>query len=248
LGEINYFYEDYGNGTPIIFIHPPAMGRKVFYYQKELSQNARVIFPDLSGHGDTHGVYEEVSISTYALEIQAIMDGLHIDKAFLCGYSAGSAIAQEFALNYPDRTLGIILTGGYPAVEPLAFKYEHLIGMYLVKHFPGVLRKIISSSHTEEAWLRNVIFHHMEKANRRSWFQFYQSSLNFSCVNRLHRLHTPLLLIYGSKDWVNQHLRTYRRYTEFQLTCIQNVSHQIPTKKWKLYNQAILGFVQTQQI
>ena len=32
------FYEEYGDGSPIIFIHPPGMGRKVFVYQQYLSE------------------------------------------------------------------------------------------------------------------------------------------------------------------------------------------------------------------
>jgi pimeloyl-ACP methyl ester carboxylesterase len=27
-------YDDLGEGTPVIFIHPPGMGRKVFYFPR----------------------------------------------------------------------------------------------------------------------------------------------------------------------------------------------------------------------
>lgn len=86
------FYEEYGQGIPIIFIHPPGMGRKVFYYQRLLSKHFRVIFPDLSGHGDSDHIDQPASISYYANEIAQFMDALHIDKAVLFGYSAGGLI------------------------------------------------------------------------------------------------------------------------------------------------------------
>ncbi|UTW70825.1 alpha/beta hydrolase [Anaerobacillus sp. HL2] len=35
-----------------------------------------------------------------------------MEKIVVCGYSNGGSIAQEFALTYPDRVLGVILMGG----------------------------------------------------------------------------------------------------------------------------------------
>ncbi len=109
------YYEEYGQGIPIIFVHPPGMGRKVFYYQRLLSEHFRVIFPDLSGHGDSDHADQPVSISYYANEILQFIDALHIDKAVLFGYSAGGLIAQLSAL--PVRTKYLILF--YPALTPL---------------------------------------------------------------------------------------------------------------------------------
>src|SRR5438045_3857631 len=111
------FYEEYGEGNPIIFIHPPGMGRKVFDYQQDLSDHMRVIMPDLSGHGESDTVEQRVSIPFYAHEIVHLMDVLHIDKAMICGYSAGCLIAQHISLIFPERVILMILAGAYPEVD-----------------------------------------------------------------------------------------------------------------------------------
>lgn len=237
------YYDDYGEGTPIIFIHPPAMGRKVFHFQKELSKKFRVIFPDLSGHGDTIGFFNDVTISGYAKEVEALLNHLQMEKAVICGYSAGGLIAQEFALNYPERTLAVILSGGFPEVRSVGLHYEHIAGMYMVKYHPRILAYLISMCHTNDPCLRREIYEHMMKANRKNWFQFYEQSLHYSCVSRLNQFRSPLFLIYGSKDFINQHVRTYRKYIHFQSAIIQNAPHEVPTKNWQLYNQLIAGFV-----
>lgn len=201
------YYDEYGKGTPILFIHPPGMGRKVFYFQTNLSNQFRVIFPDLSGHGDTKGLFKNVSIKGYAKEVLALLDHLHIERAVLCGYSSGGTIAQEFALNYPERTSAVILAGGFPEVQSVAFKYEHIAGMHMVKNFPRLLAKLIAKSHTSIKKLNEDIYQHMLKVNHINWYQFYEESLHYSCVNRLNHWETPLFLMYGSRDLVNQHLR-----------------------------------------
>lgn len=249
LEEGNLFYEDYGKGVSIVFIHPPGMGRKVFRYQKELSRKYRVILPDLSGHGDSETSQESVAIPGYANEVLRLIDLLGIEKVVLCGYSSGGSIAQEFALRYPDRTAAIILSGGFAKVESPVLKYEHLIGMYFVKHYRETLAKVIATAHTFDKAYRNELITHMLKADPHTWFVFYHQSLKYSCMDRLQNLRVPLLLIYGSRDFINQHIRAYEREVpDYETAFIQKVSHQVPVKKWQEFNQAIIRFLEERNI
>lgn len=243
-GEL--FFEEAGNGMPIIFLHPPGMGRKVFRYQRVLSEKYKVIMPDLSGHGDSTAISETVSIQKYAEEVQQLIDFLGLQKVTLCGYSSGGSIAQEFALAYPHRTAAVILSGGFAEVESPALKYEHLLGMYFVKHSPQTLAKVIATAHTFDKGYREELINHMLKADRRTWFEFYNESLNYSCLGKLNNLTVPFLLIYGSRDFTNQHLRAYEReLREYQTAIIQKVSHQVPVKKWLEFNKEITTFLDT---
>ncbi|MEH7441486.1 alpha/beta hydrolase [Bacillus sp. JJ1122] len=238
------FFEDIGAGVPIIFLHPPGMGRKVFHYQRALSNKYRVILPDLSGHGDSTALSSSVSIKKYADEILQLINSLGVEKVVLCGYSSGGSIAQEFALTYPGRSAAVILSGGFAKVESPALKYEHLLGMYFVKNSPNILAKVIATAHTHEQVFRLELINHMLKAHRGTWFHFYQESLNYSCLKRLKDLSVPLLLIYGSRDFINQHLRTYERVLgECKSVLIQKVSHQVPVKKWLEFNNEVSHFL-----
>lgn len=244
--ETQIFFEDYGTGIPIIFIHPPAMGRKVFHFQSQLSDRFRVIFPDLSGHGDSIGPYKDVSIIGYAQEIKGLIGHLGISKAVVCGYSSGGLIALEFALSFPEQTSAVILASGFPEVQSLALRYEHIMGMYFVKKFPHVLAKLITKSHIRDKSLRDEMFEHMLKTDRKTWFRYYEESLHYSCTERLHLLKVPLFLLYGSRDFATQNIKIFKKTTSFQLALIKQVAHQIPTKKWEHFNQLIFDFLNEQ--
>ncbi|MCM3122007.1 MULTISPECIES: alpha/beta hydrolase [unclassified Mesobacillus] len=238
------FYEEAGEGVPIIFLHPPGMGRKVFHYQRPLSERFRLIFPDLSGHGESTAVPERVTIQKYAEEVLKLADWIGLEEVILCGYSSGGSIAQEFALTYPERTKGLILSGGFAEVKSPALRYEHLLGMYFVKHSPKTLAKTIATAHTFDPEYRSELIEHMLKTDMNTWFHFYYESLNYSCVERLKSLSVPLLLIYGSKDLINQHLRTYEKELEhFETAIIPKVSHQVPVKRWQDFNKEITSFL-----
>lgn len=238
------FYEEHGKGVPIVFIHPPAMGRKVFYCQLPLQEDFRLILPDLSGQGDSKVAVQEISILGYAKEIKALFDHLGIQKAVICGYSSGGLIAQEFALTYPEKTFALILAGGFPEVKSPALRYEHLAGLYLAEKHPKILARLIASSHTSDKGFSDELYRHMMKSSRKVWMDYYERSLHYSCLERLPKLQAPLFLIYGGRDFINQHGRVYKRYTSFQTAVIKGVSHQVPTKKWKIFNQLVTGFIQ----
>lgn len=236
-------YDKSGEGIPIVFIHPPAMGRIVFRFQEELNRYFTIIIPDLSGTGDSIGAEHKVTIEGYAKEVKALLEYLNIRKAVICGYSAGGSVAQEFVLRFPDMALGLILISGYSEVQSLGFKYEHLAGMYFVKKFPALLRYVIASSHTDDSSFRDEINRHMKKANHNMWFQFYEQSLHYNCTERLQEISVPLLLMYGAKDFSNQHLRAFEKNVNHQAVIFPKVSHQLPTKRWQLVNQTITGFM-----
>ena len=53
----------------------------------------------------------------FAEDLAEFMDALEIDSAVVVGHSMGSLIAQRFALDYPERTLGLVLIGSGPAMR-----------------------------------------------------------------------------------------------------------------------------------
>lgn len=144
------FFDDYGTGPVILFVHPPGMGRKTFVNQVPLHRSFRLIMPDLSGHGDSISLDESITVLTYVNELESIRRLLKEDQIFLFGYSAGGIIVQEYAIQFPNNVKGVILSGGYPKVDTEILKKEHLIGIYLVEHFPKLLAKILAMSHFHE--------------------------------------------------------------------------------------------------
>lgn len=236
----NIYYDDHGSGTAVVMIHPPAMGRKVFYYQKPLAKDCRLILPDLGGHGDTETEKTTFSISDYVKEILMLLDFLGIDQAVLCGYSSGGNIVQEFALAHPDRTMAVILCGGFPEVHSTILKSEHIIGMYMVKRWPKILAKGIASAHTADNHVREMLYKHMLKANRETWFYCYHDSLTYSCCDRLSQLQMPLYLFYGSRDFNNENISYYKsKVRNVHSVVMDKVAHQIITKRPDHFNQEV---------
>lgn len=235
-------YDEIGEGVPIVFIHPPGMGRHVFYFQGKLRQSMRLIIPDLSGHGDSSRI-EPVDnlMKYYAEEMILLLDRLGIDCAIVCGYSAGGMIAQYMSIHYKERLKGLILFGGYPAVSDPLFQLEHKTGMFLVRHHRDFLCKLLAISHTKNKYVRNLLVEHMRKAQKEAWYNYYFDVLNCNLMKELKNISVPVLIIDGSKSELTNTYHTYykKRIKHLRVVIINKTNHQVPTKRWKIANKEI---------
>lgn len=111
LNEVELWYEDQGNGTPLVLIPGFASGAWSWQWQiGDLGKVFRLITFDPRGVANSHlreGV--EVSITKIASDIADTMRELKIDAAHILGISFGGFVAQEFALSYPERVRKLVL-------------------------------------------------------------------------------------------------------------------------------------------
>jgi non-heme chloroperoxidase len=76
----------------------------------------RAIAPTLRGHsGATQpGSYR---LDEFAADIAAFMNELALENALVVGHSMGASVALRFALDFPDKVVGLVLMGGFAALR-----------------------------------------------------------------------------------------------------------------------------------
>jgi pimeloyl-ACP methyl ester carboxylesterase len=115
-----------GVGPPLVLLHGAGGSADLWQPQLDaLSAVARVIAPDLPGHGP-HGGRGNPSIDAYAEWLDGFLDGVGGRRVVLAGHSMGGAIAQTLALARPDRLAGLVLVGTGAKLRVLARLLELL--------------------------------------------------------------------------------------------------------------------------
>jgi pimeloyl-ACP methyl ester carboxylesterase len=120
--QVNNFsmaYSDQGRGTPIVLLHGYPLNHHIFDPQlDELSQQARIITPDLRGHGGSQAVPGPYSMDLLAQDVAALLDQLRISEpVILGGLSMGGYVTFAFYRLYPERVKGLILTATRAAAD-----------------------------------------------------------------------------------------------------------------------------------
>ena len=110
LSNLTLAYQDYGDGDAIVLLHGFCGSHE--YWDEvipTLSENNRVIVPDLPGHGNSTFPKGNYEIEYMADTVKELMDGLSIEKVTLFGHSLGGYITLAFAEKYEERLAGFSL-------------------------------------------------------------------------------------------------------------------------------------------
>jgi pimeloyl-ACP methyl ester carboxylesterase len=109
---LRFAFHEEGQGLPFVFQHGLGgeLSQPLLVYQR--TRGVRLLGYDFRGHGQTRplGDVSRLSIATLADDMVALLDHLGIDRAVVGGISLGAAVASNFALRFPGRTLGLVLS------------------------------------------------------------------------------------------------------------------------------------------
>jgi pimeloyl-ACP methyl ester carboxylesterase len=105
-----YFYRTAGSGPLVVLLHGIAGSSATWEpVIPRLAGQARVIAPDLLGHGESAKPPGDYSLGAYANLIRDLLEALGEDRATIVGHSLGGGIAMQFAYQYPERTERLVL-------------------------------------------------------------------------------------------------------------------------------------------
>jgi len=104
------YYQLQGEGEPLLLISGLGCDNSAWLpIIDELSKSFRIIIFDNRGAGQSIVPETPYSIRDMADDVGELLDYLSIHSTRVIGHSMGGYIAQEFAINYPERVEKLIL-------------------------------------------------------------------------------------------------------------------------------------------
>ena len=212
VGEQVIYYEIAGSGFPLVLIR--GLGSSAAHWYDQLPVFAghfSVVAFDHRGIGrspQTTGCH--CSIGSMAADTIGLMDVLGICRAHVLGVSMGGMIAQELAINYPERISGLVLVsthcGGRLSVRPdlwVLDRMQQWIATGKAQDFEMALTCLFTSETQQDhpdiiARFRKTT-HQFEPIGNTLKLQ-WQAVSNHNVGERLAQIKAPTLVITGSKD------------------------------------------------
>ncbi|TWT02457.1 alpha/beta fold hydrolase [Planomicrobium sp. CPCC 101079] len=247
--SVSLYFETHGTGLPIVFIHPPVIGHRVFKHQQKLSKHYQIIFYDLRGHGQSSNGEAPLSIFLLATDLKKLLDEIGVEKAVICGFSNGGTIAQEFALLYPERTAALILSGGYSRVNsPNLYGLLHFAMLMAKLGKVPFLAKLQARTHKYFKEDEQEFFNYGKNADAQKVYEYCRAGLDYNASLSLHRLEMPILLVYGSFEVAMHHYGKdfQKAASQTEIQYIKGASHRVPPRHFLKFNRAIHKFLQKQ--
>jgi 3-oxoadipate enol-lactonase len=104
------YYELRGSGPLITFVSTIyVVGTAWRSFTRRLEAQYRLLTYDLRNQGASTG--GAGNFRQHAEDLRSLLDGLGVDRTYLVGTSISTLICRDFAVKYPDRVAGLVLTG-----------------------------------------------------------------------------------------------------------------------------------------
>jgi pimeloyl-ACP methyl ester carboxylesterase len=228
INGVNIYFEQYGEGTPVLLIHDNNGSVKSFDQQINfLSKKNRVIVADSRGQGSSTLNKDSLTYEQMADDYFMLLQKLELDSVNIVGWGDGGVVALLLAINYPEKVNRIVIGGTAIVADTTAFT-----DAYMAK-CNDAIRAAKDSIKEGVLEYRNILRVLNLRANR-----LYLDPELF--VN----IQAPVLLISGDKDDIKlEHtVALYRALPNAQLSIIPNSTNTVYRETPMVVNNLINKF------
>ena len=110
----------YGSGPPLVragtwltHVEYDATSPLSAHWCEELAKHHRYIVYDSRGCGLSDREVRDLSLDVFVADLEAVVDGLGLERFPLIGMSMGAPIAVAYAAKHPERVSRLVLHGGF---------------------------------------------------------------------------------------------------------------------------------------
>ncbi|MGE0823200.1 MAG: alpha/beta fold hydrolase [Candidatus Binatia bacterium] len=252
---VNIYYESYGKGFPIIFLHPFSTNGYIWYFQTFVfARTNQCIIIDERGHGRSDKPQQGYAIKEMAADVRAILDELKVSKAIFVGNSIGGMITMQCNLDYPDRVAGNVivssgtnLAAGMPPEAAAAFQkdfagafsglLEGAISAKTKRERPEILELMKANFLVEDNFPHHVFFAAASDPH---------GVFNWNITDRLKDIRKPTLVLAGEEDQatpVAANKLLADNIPDAELRVLKDIGHFYELESPDMFNRELAQFV-----
>lgn len=241
INDKNIYYEEYGEGTPLILLSGGGINRSVRDFAgciPELSKHYRVIAPDTPGQGRSEQA-DSLSYDLLTDFMSQLIDSLKIDSAYVMGWSDGGIVSLLLADRRSDKIKKAIAVGANNGLRgfamPEGFPVDSLKPPTL-EYWASINQKDIewySALHPKKDWRKLV-----NNMNQMVYSKEYFPNSVYDSID------IPVMIVIGDRDMISiEHgLEMNRLIKNSQYCVLPNTTHEIFAERPEFINMIAIDF------
>ncbi|MGP3922850.1 alpha/beta fold hydrolase [Streptomyces sp. 8N616] len=263
---IELYYEDHGQGPPVVLIHGWPLSGRTWEYQTGPLVDAghRVITYDRRGFGKSSQPWGGYDYPTFAADLHALIEYLDLRRATLVGFSMGGGEVARYISSYGTRRVAkaVFAAAVTPYLHKSAENPEGAMDDATIAAFEdGVRRDRIAlvdlfTTTFFAAGDQHDLISEVQRAYYRDIAAAASPKGTLDCIGALARtdfradlgkFDLPTLVIHGGSDalvpFEASGKRTHEAVANSRLVLIEGGPHGVNTTHPEQFNEALLDFL-----
>lgn len=226
VNGVKLYYEEYGNGKPLILLHGNSLSILSFSLQiPELSKHYRVISVDTRGQGKSTEDGKTYTYDLFAEDMKCFLDYLQLDSVNILGWSDGGNTGLIMAIKYPKKVKRLITMGANIFIDSNAVEKNAI---------DGTISQIKKHNSDTNYTARNSV--------RLLTMLLTEPNYQF---NELRKIQCPVLVMAGEKDVIKiGHTKGIAdNIPKSTMLIAPKESHFFPVENPKEFNKIVLDYL-----
>lgn len=251
VNGITIAYEMAGQGEPLLLIHGAGVSRLEWKPQLEaLGEYFRLVMPDVRGHGDSEQTKTPYTMKLFADDMIALLDALKLEQVLILGHSMGGTIAQQMAVDHPERVKGLVLaetsygTANEPLLRWAGVAAEWMMRLVGVKRLIPMSAKQFARGSKETESMLLEAFEPQVKTPA-NFINIAHANNLFDGKGVLHRIQCPTLVLIAEHNRVTHKFGHYmaEAIPDARLQTIPNAGHTLNWDNAAAFNRVVVNFL-----
>ena len=250
---VNLQFAEQGSftGTPVIFLHGLSDSWHSFESAlKYMPSTIHALAISLRGHGDSDRPLTGYTPKDFAADVAAFMKLHDLKQAFIVGHSLGSIVAQQFALDYPHLTKGVILIGSSAAFRDnpgMPEFYQQVMALndpmditFMDEFQKGTLAKPIDPAYY------NLLVSEGMKVPVWVFKAAMTGLMSVDYSAHLKTINIPILILWGTKDnfcFQDDQEQLVKEIRDVKLLAYEGTGHALHWEEPARFVNDLVGFV-----
>lgn len=125
FGQVHMRVEGEPAAEGILYIHQTPSSSRMWQPVMALMPDEFAVAPDIIGLGMSDEPRRALSIAEYAKAVRDAANATGCSRWWVVGHHTGAALAAQVACDYPDETLGLMVSG-YPLYRDWRHRYSRI--------------------------------------------------------------------------------------------------------------------------
>lgn len=252
-GRVRLEYAEQGNadGVPVIFLHGITDSWHSFEsVLANLPSSIHAFAISQRGHGDSERPLQNYTPKDFAADIAGFVKQKNLDRVFVVGHSMGGVNAQQFAIDYPELTKGLVIIDSDPALKNnpgMPEFYQEVLKLEgaIDRKFMDDFQKATLADPIDSTYY-NLLVDEGIKVPSSVFKAALEGLMHVDFTEQLNQINAPAVIFWGNKDvfctFKGQEILV-NKIKNSRLIIYGNTGHALHWEEPKKFSEDLVNFI-----